>query len=355
MQQSSFFAARLSSEDIKQVSAVLRGPSRAFSERVIELGLNPALDFRFADLAACDFSHCDLRHFDLTGADLRCCVGLDVVWDNSTILDGAILGDSFFATQVKTDEETAAFSDWEQAYTQIAQENEADGFEKLIALFRGNDDESKAKAFYLVKRLFFSTNNAVIRNNMLYCVGTYANTSVQTKEFLNYLIARHSKEPRIMRSAIRVVSDLYYNDQFARDIFLLCLRSNDENVRQSALRGLIKGKAFKEEIPKICHCMRFEKSVLLRKSFLTSLGKTLGIAHFLNDGKGIIDYSERVTMEKQRDIARTASIYLWFKEEPRSGSSYRVNQMDVERLQAYVPLVLDQLKRFGLPIDREEA
>jgi PAS domain S-box-containing protein len=64
--------------------------SACFSDLVKAAGLNPAADFRFADLSFIDFSESDLRGYDFTGANLSGTLWSGARWDSTTIVRDAI-------------------------------------------------------------------------------------------------------------------------------------------------------------------------------------------------------------------------------------------------------------------------
>lgn len=69
-------------------------------ENFVELakmnGLDPASDFRHTNMADVDFSNCDIRGFDFTGADLTGSHGVNVIWDETTIIEDSDIEGSLF-------------------------------------------------------------------------------------------------------------------------------------------------------------------------------------------------------------------------------------------------------------------
>src|SRR3954452_2094338 len=61
---------RLSRADLGTIVAVLDAPTDSFARLAELAGLDPARDFRGADLRSVDFGTDDLAAFDLSGADL---------------------------------------------------------------------------------------------------------------------------------------------------------------------------------------------------------------------------------------------------------------------------------------------
>jgi two-component system cell cycle sensor histidine kinase/response regulator CckA len=77
--------------DRTKIHAVFQSESACFSELVSASGLNPAADFRFADLSSVSFAGSDIRGYDFTGANLSNTQWKGAIWNNTTIVDGARL------------------------------------------------------------------------------------------------------------------------------------------------------------------------------------------------------------------------------------------------------------------------
>jgi len=74
------------------VEKILLADTDDFAELAKISGMDPATDYRHADLKECDFTGSDLSGFDFTGADLRGCVGLPSPEEAKKI--GLILADA---------------------------------------------------------------------------------------------------------------------------------------------------------------------------------------------------------------------------------------------------------------------
>lgn len=86
----------LSKADKELLVAIITMDTDNFGELVKTAGLDPARDFRHADLRDSDFTETDLRGFDFTGSDLRGSTGNGAVWDETTILTDANISGSIF-------------------------------------------------------------------------------------------------------------------------------------------------------------------------------------------------------------------------------------------------------------------
>src|ERR1700744_458826 len=73
------------------IAAVYQSTSACFSDLVKLSGLNPSVDFRFADLTGVDFGGSDLRGYNFVGANLSYTSWKKATWDTTTNLEGALL------------------------------------------------------------------------------------------------------------------------------------------------------------------------------------------------------------------------------------------------------------------------
>lgn len=81
----------LADADRSKLKAIYQLQSACFSDLVIASGLNPSVDFRYADLTGVDFNGSDLRGFNLVGANLSYTRWFKANWDETTNIEGAIL------------------------------------------------------------------------------------------------------------------------------------------------------------------------------------------------------------------------------------------------------------------------
>jgi len=81
----------LSDSERSSIAAVYQSASACFSDLVKLSGLNPNVDFRFADLTGVDFEGSDLRGYNFLGANLSYTSWKKATWDTTTNLEGALL------------------------------------------------------------------------------------------------------------------------------------------------------------------------------------------------------------------------------------------------------------------------
>jgi len=81
----------LSDRERSNIAAVYESKSACFSELVKLSGLNPSVDFRFADLTGVDFVGSDLRGYNFLGANLSYTSWKKATWDKTTNFEGALL------------------------------------------------------------------------------------------------------------------------------------------------------------------------------------------------------------------------------------------------------------------------
>ncbi len=75
----------------RNIAAVYQSSSACFSDLVEISGLNPNVDFRFANLVGVDFRGSDLRGYNFFGANLSYTHWNEARWDTTTNIEGAIL------------------------------------------------------------------------------------------------------------------------------------------------------------------------------------------------------------------------------------------------------------------------
>lgn len=101
VKNSAFTSYVLSNGAISSLEEIAHAADYTFSKLVTIAGLNPAQDFRFADLRELDFSHSDLRGYDFTGADLTGAVGVHAIVDETTMVAEAIVEDLIFSSRIR--------------------------------------------------------------------------------------------------------------------------------------------------------------------------------------------------------------------------------------------------------------
>src|SRR6201993_181728 len=84
-------AGWLRDSERSKIAAVYQSKSACFSDLVQLSGLNPGVDFRFADLTGVDFEGSDLRGYNFVGANLSYTSWKNATWDTTTNLEGALL------------------------------------------------------------------------------------------------------------------------------------------------------------------------------------------------------------------------------------------------------------------------
>lgn len=83
----------LDDADVALIHQVMNRRDLGFRELVDLAGLDPREDFRFANLAGVRLCGADLRGFDFTGADLTGTQLHRAIVDETTVLDGAVIGE----------------------------------------------------------------------------------------------------------------------------------------------------------------------------------------------------------------------------------------------------------------------
>ncbi len=89
--------ATISAETLHLAARFVALEDSNFAAQIRFLRLDPAHDFKHADLSCMDFSNSDVRGFDFSGSDLRGVFGADIQWDSTTNFSGAITSESVFS------------------------------------------------------------------------------------------------------------------------------------------------------------------------------------------------------------------------------------------------------------------
>ena len=353
MQEITFCSDFLTYEELGNLKSLMAAKSLNFVERALQLGLDPYRDFRYSDLVGCDFTECDIRGFDSTGADLSYSFGLGIIWDETTKIDPLQVEGSFLATEVDLRRQQKANPQWETEYQRISKEDDSLSLDYVKTMFGRSADHAREKAFFMLRRMYFGAKNPVIRNNMLYCASAYAKGSEETRDFLKYLIANPLTSQMSFRSAVRVLSETFYDDKSTNAIFTACLSSADDQVRLAALKGLIRGPEFPENSAQLCQKLARDNNIEIRKTLLKAVCARKQVLEFVTRDTQIIDYHEPQDYNRMMNIALTAATTILQarlrKEGMRDYHLVKATNAEVGIALKTVYSVLSTLKEVGFP------
>jgi hypothetical protein len=210
-------------ETVAALQAIAKSQAPTFNEMVGLAGLDRSRNLRHADLRGINLTNADLRGFDLTDADLREATGIRVMWDRTTVFDGADLDGSIFASRARLDRyfqsddrarkllQTVARGGWVEQIEWAGKNLSSSGKYHDIALpiveelfYRAVGPFLKTELMrYLAPRI---GNDKALREMLLAAISDQPDTAVLVRAAANLLkrhgMARHAAVRQIMISLI---------------------------------------------------------------------------------------------------------------------------------------------------------
>ena len=279
-----------------------------FSFQVEYLSLDPRTDFRYADLAGVDFSHSDVRGFDFTGADLRGATGVDVQWDETTILKAAEIDDSLFAHRVRIEQflnsnpplagraELLARDYWARTIL---------GVEKILRQeIVSRDDVLFAQA------VFSLTGDVTVRSNILYFLKPAMTGAEEHKDFIYDIFATKANEPSTIQVALTTLSSFYRDDVGAINLLMRYLKDANKGVRQAAYKGALISKLWRTVADELRDHAIGESDPIFRRLYLqkiASVARSITARVSIMTSLGLVrDFAELVTDDSITKVADRA-------------------------------------------------
>ena len=292
-------------EKFQSALEFLQFRERNFVSQVNFLGLDPKADFQHADLTFADFSNCDLRGYNFTGADLRGCVGVNVIWDSSTVLadvdaEGSLF--SYFIGQKRFFDNYPEHLDTVRKLTGETWTNAILGVERLL-----QSDKGKGPSLRIAKAVFDETDSLVVRTNVLAFMRIATDNATDHKSFIYHIFARFSAQPKIIIAGIRTLSAFYQNDLDVFNWLTSFLHCSNEDMRREAFKGLLSSKHF----PKAFNSMREyaykSDDSLTRRAFVGKVAWHAG-PYFVRAAmdpelKNFLDFHQPVSQRKPEKAA----------------------------------------------------
>jgi hypothetical protein len=312
----------VSKDVLEKAYSFLNYESTRFNDQVEFLELDPLKDFRFADLSGFDFSNADLRGFDFTGADLRDTTGVNVQWNETTLLSEADTTNSLFAYQRERDEFLRDNPEAAETVRKLTKEYWTKailGVQKVLEQGKSNPQP----AIKIAKAVFDQTSDTVVKSNILYFMRLLSDTPEDHKNFIFNIFATHSHETSILISAVRALVSLYRNDLAVQKLLLRCLEHSDETIRSEALKGLLSSKHIKQIFDKVLqHVIDLNQSYLRRK-LLGQIAKIAGSRYVQATTdhmiKNSIDFVEPITERRVYEIAKQSLVKEKFERISETG------------------------------------
>lgn len=251
MRNDATIAEMLSGSDLPNVFEAVASTTGDFGHLVTLLRLDRSQDFVFSNMREVDFSNADLRGFNFTGADLRDSYGTDVIFDDTTILDGADVQGSCFATFKR---ERLLFLNKPDASTMYEALRAGDPYEVSSwihsrftdgldrhPVLRKADDETAA---ILCQKLLTDEIDLTKRADLFYHLRGITRSPNSLRELLLDVLARHLHNIPVMQKFITIAGGMYSGDQFVGQALLTLTKAQNEQVRETAFVTLSRTSFF---------------------------------------------------------------------------------------------------------------
>tara|TARA_R110002033_G_scaffold162652_1_gene199441 strand:- start:3530 stop:4765 length:1236 start_codon:yes stop_codon:yes gene_type:complete len=244
-------AEMLSGSDLPNVFEVVASTTGDFGHLVTLLRLDRSQDFVFSNMREVDFSNTDLRGFNFTGADLRDSYGTDVIFDDTTILEGADVQGSCFATYKRERQLFLSKRDAGAMYEALRigdpyevsswiHSRFTDGLDRHPIL-RKADDETAA---ILCQKLLTDEIELTKRADLFYHLRGITRSPNSLRELLLNVLARHARNIPVMQKFITIAGGMYSGDQLVGQALLTLTKAQNEQVRETAFVTLSRTRFF---------------------------------------------------------------------------------------------------------------
>lgn len=300
-----FLSELLTPATTANIESVASEGNASFSELVAISGLSPKLDFRHADLRGVDLGNSDVRGFDFTGADLRGVTGVDVNWDDTTILDQAMTNGSMFAY---ASAQAAFFRDQPKWYKEFSRRRSADWASATIWVASSIKRQApdREMAIEVIKALFDHTNDNFLRSQILFFISQAFDTKVEHRDFLIHIVAKFGQNQAVLRAALRTLSTLFMDDETVFELLRRQMKSDDLNTRIEATEGVIRSAHLISHLAAIADELRsgngyLRRMLVLRVARKHGKGSVDAVTELHQPST--VDYAEEVTADKIERIA----------------------------------------------------
>ncbi len=306
MKNNATLADRIPADTLSLALSFVNFPNCNFSDQVAFLGLNPKTDFQNSDLTHIDFSNSDICGYNFTGSDLRGAVGINVRWDDTTIFDQADTAGSLFSYSLSQKTLLADNPQVADKIKRIAKEH----WTRAILDVRDILAENNTLAVQTAQAVFDLSADYVVKSNILYFMRLSSGRPNEHRDFILNALARHSEDPSIIVSSLRVLTALYRNDRDAQNIFLSALEHPNEKVRLTALSGLLSTAGGKSRSEQFLDQVIALNDSSLRRRFVYTVAKSAGkkyLGAVIDDEfNNAIDFLQPLTHRKLSRMAENS-------------------------------------------------
>ena len=276
----------ISGADIPTAFDLVANSSGGFCETAEILGLDRACDFRFSNLSGVDFSGSDLRGYDFRGADLRNSHGVDVLFDDSTNLDGADLQGSCFAAYQR---EKVVFSSSADAVSMYEALLSGDPFEISFWLHEryGNRPErhpilrraDEATAAVLCQKLMTDDIDLTKRTDLFHFLRAITRNDMELRELILSIFARHINNIPVIEKFVTIAGSLYGNDVNTFNAILLLCKASDPRIRQAAFLAAFRSNLILPHVRDMKTLFLNRENEDIRKGLILQSAISLGRSH----------------------------------------------------------------------------
>jgi hypothetical protein len=272
----------LKNSEVTMIERALDGSSD-FTSLVQILGLVPGRDFRHANLSGVDFSFSDLRGFDFTGADLSGCIGVSVLFDDSTIFTDADVAGSCFQNYLIEREHIARKPQIKKAISVLQEAEALLASDWIHSFFRNRGslpsalrgfDKSDARVIF--RKLMLSKLDLTKRVDIFFYLETICESREEFRSLILDILARCFNEDEVVLKFVSIAAAKFSNDRAIFDtIFKMCSDPR-EKVRGKAFLALLRSKFAREQIAEISDIFFLPVNSKIRKVYLFTRAIELG-------------------------------------------------------------------------------
>lgn len=265
----------LSESTIGAVSAVLECASDSFSEIVSVANLDKKRDFQHVNLTGIDFSNSDLRGFNFTGSNLSNSYGVNVLYDESTILDGAIVSNSILHQESERRAYFAQNPEHLQLYVRLRDDYWASG-----ALWIGQNLKRSSKNFetasQIAKFLYPNVHDQTYKNQILYGINSIFDYNEEYKTFLVTQLSLPGNSNRTIRALVDILGRAFGRDSLVREMLLLYSDHPLAEVRRVCIPAVMSRRFFFANAERIIRNVMSEPDKICRKLYTRHFSKLAG-------------------------------------------------------------------------------
>ena len=178
-----------------------------FGELVRELGLDPAKDFRFADLRDVDLSMTDLSSFDFSGADLRGAFGVGARLDGAIVEAANVTGSLFEYRQQRR----VFFEEHPKALGILSTLLRHHWTGATLWVAEGLKSKRLHETVEIAKALFLDTKDPVLKKQILFFLSKSFEDRKSYYAFLLATLNEHGSDSAIRKAVVSSLGSMFYN------------------------------------------------------------------------------------------------------------------------------------------------